>query len=78
LTPTTRSTPLPDFQGLVIDDANGANIAVTYKAEHAPLIALSPEMLAGLTEIAKGYNAGGKYSREGMQEIARALIARLS
>lgn len=34
-----------DFQGLVIDDETGENIAVIYKKENAPLIASAPELL---------------------------------
>lgn len=32
------NTDSPHEQGLIIDDENGANIAVTYDPKHAPLI----------------------------------------
>lgn len=37
-----------DYQGLVIDEATGANIAVSYDKTHATLIAAAPEMLEAL------------------------------
>ena len=40
-----------DYQGLVIDDTTGANIAVTYKAEDAPLVAAAPELLDALNAV---------------------------
>jgi hypothetical protein len=33
-----------DYQGLVIEDGTGRNIAVTYEAKDAELVALAPEM----------------------------------
>jgi hypothetical protein len=50
-----------DTQGLVIDDNTGANIAVTYKAEHAPIVAAAPELL----ELVEQY-----------QRVAEGLINR--
>lgn len=44
----TTNTGSPHEQGLVIDEATGKNIAVTYDAKHAPLVASAPEMLAAL------------------------------
>jgi hypothetical protein len=37
-----------DSQGLVIDLETGKNIAVTYEAENAPIVAASPKMLDAL------------------------------
>ena len=37
-------------QGLVIDDNTGENIAVTYKAENAPIVAIAPEAVDLLAE----------------------------
>lgn len=34
-----------DLQGLVIEEGTGANIAVTYKVEDAPVVAAAPELL---------------------------------
>ena len=41
-----------DHQGLVIDDATGANIAVTYDVKHAPLVAAAPELAAFARKVA--------------------------
>jgi hypothetical protein len=38
-------------QGLVIEETTGDNIAVTYKAENAPIVALAPEAIDLLREI---------------------------
>ena len=35
-----------DYQGLVIDEKTGANIAVTYDKRHAPFVAAAPAMYA--------------------------------
>ena len=40
-----------DMQGLVIDENTGENIAVTYKTENAPLVAIAPEAVELLAEI---------------------------
>lgn len=37
-------------QALVIDEETGENIAVSYKSEHAPILAAAPEMLELLRE----------------------------
>ena len=37
-----------DTQGLVCDENTGENIAVTYKAENAALVAAAPDLLAAL------------------------------
>jgi len=58
---TTTPTPAPwyagnnsnDDQGLVIQEETGENIAVTYKAANARLIAAAPELLDILTETGK-------------------------
>lgn len=38
-------------QGLVINEITGENIAVTYKSEHAPIIAASPELADMLDDL---------------------------
>lgn len=35
-------------QGLVIEESTGRNVAVTYRASDAPLVAAAPAMLAAL------------------------------
>lgn len=41
-----------DHQGLVIDEATGATIAVTYDVKHAPLAAAAPELAAFTRKVA--------------------------
>ena len=53
---STQHTPGPwyaanmgnDYQGLVIDEKTGANIAVTYDKRHAPFVAAAPAMYEAL------------------------------
>jgi hypothetical protein len=40
-------------QGLVIDEETGENIAVTYKAENAPIVAAAPDLLEALEKAEK-------------------------
>lgn len=58
---TTTNTGSLHEQGLIIDKATGANIAVTYDAKHAPPIAAAPDLLAALQalhEYARTISAG--------------------
>lgn len=61
----TNHTPGPwnsastgNHQGLVISEANGANVATTYDKADATLIAAAPDMLAALQAILPHINAG--------------------
>ena len=55
---STQHTPGPwyaanmgnDYQGLVIDEKTGANIAVTYDKRHAPFVAAAPAMYEALQD----------------------------
>lgn len=49
---TVTNTGSPHEQGLVIDETTGANIAVTYDAAHAPIVAAAPDLLAALQVLA--------------------------
>lgn len=40
-----------DHQGLVIDEASGRNVAVTYDAADAPLVAAAPDLLDALDRL---------------------------
>ena len=40
-----------DYQGLVIDEKTGANIAVTYDKRHAPFVAAAPAMYEALSDV---------------------------
>lgn len=43
-----RAVNVTGHQGLIVCDRTGANIAVSYDKEHAPLLASAPELLAAL------------------------------
>ena len=47
------ASPTGNHQGLVIDEATGDNIAITYKKENAPLVAAAPDLLNAL-KMAEG------------------------
>lgn len=60
-------------QGLVIDEATGRNVAVTYDKADAPLVAAAPELLAAAEE-ALSYI--GDLSRGAVQDQLREAIAK--
>ncbi len=70
-----------NHQGLVISEKDGANIAVTYRKEDAPLIAAAPDLLAACVEAEAAFRqpAGVNVSREFRAlEGLRAAIARVT
>jgi len=71
----TTNTGSPHEQGLVIDEATGKNIAVTYDAKHAPLVASAPELLVALELVAQ-CPYGCAVSFRMIQDAARAAIAK--
>lgn len=46
------------FQGLVVDERTGANVAVVYDKANAPLIAWAPEMKEALEQIVARWEHG--------------------
>ena len=60
-----------NHQGLVIDETDGRNVAVTYDKADAPLIAAAPELLAACTMLLTPGN--GCYIKA--VAMARAAIA---
>ena len=44
-----------NHQGLIVDEATGKNIAVTYDKQHAPLVAAAPQLLTRLQELVTAY-----------------------
>jgi hypothetical protein len=51
LGPWYTKSKADDRQGLIIDEKTGANIAVSYDAAHAPLIAAAPDLLQSCEEL---------------------------
>lgn len=66
-----------NHQRIIIDENTGKNIAVAYEAEHAPLLAAAPELLAALQRTLNwltSYPGGGTMGKTGPYEQARAAI----
>lgn len=63
-----------DYQGLVIDDITGENIAVTYKAENASLVAAAPDLLQALQHLLELVEGNFSYQdkREAYDAIEKA------
>lgn len=49
--PWYTTTKLTDLQGLICSESTGANIAVSYEAKDAPIIATAPELLEALEKL---------------------------
>jgi len=64
-----HATKTGNHQGLVYDEVTGENVAVTYKAEHAQLIATAPELLELVVQ------AYGRFTDNDMQPPNHALSA---
>lgn len=71
---TTTNTGSPHEQGLIIDEATGANIAVAYDTRHGPLLAAAPEMLAVLQSMESSLCEDGVKLAD-FQSSIRAAIA---
>ena len=73
-----------DYQGLVIEEETGRNVAVTYEAKDAKLIALAPEMaellkrlwVAAENELDKSATRNGLNNRDLLQGV-RVLLYKL-
>ena len=78
---TWYAKPASGGQGLIIDEANGANIAVAYDAQHAPLLAAAPAMKAAILaalELAQEHDPKtGYYRPVDPYNLARILRAAL-
>lgn len=48
---TWHSTNAGPYQGLVISNDDGRNVAVTYRKDDAPLVAAAPDLLAALQKL---------------------------
>ena len=51
-----------NHQGLVVEEGTGANIAVTYDAKHAPLVAAAPDLLAACEAMAAELGGTGDFA----------------
>ena len=65
-----------DFQGLVIDEQTGKNIAVTYDKKDAPLVAAAPELLEACKKVSGGLtdSAVGEIAFKNEDERFGALL----
>jgi hypothetical protein len=64
-----------NHQGLVIEEATGRNVAVTYDKADATLIAAAPDLLAALELVNVDKEGDGFICAEAMDQV-RAAIAR--
>ena len=63
-----------NHQGLVIDEADGRNVAVTYDKKDAPLVAASPKLLAALVHAQERLNAiPHRYADTDFRQISNAI-----
>jgi hypothetical protein len=65
-----------NHQGLIIDETTGANIAVSYDAKHAPLIAAAPDLLAVCQELVTQEEMGLHPAATALACLARVIIAK--
>jgi hypothetical protein len=67
-------------QGLVISEATGANVAVTYDPKDAPLVACGPEMVTVLRDceqsLSRLHDVDGAY-RVTVLQMVRSLLAKV-
>lgn len=68
---TWNTAKTGNHQGLVVDEANGASIAVCYDSKHAPIIAAAPDLL----ELLERYVEADS-ERDELYKSARAAIAK--
>ena len=73
-----------DYQGLVIEEETGRNVAVTYEAKDAKLVALAPEMaellkrlwVAAENELDQSATRNGLNNRDLLRDV-RVLLYKL-
>lgn len=59
MTTTWHEANTGNDQGLIIDDETGRNVAVSYEAKDAKLIAAAPELLKFAQDILRYLDVGG-------------------
>lgn len=64
------TTKTDDSQGLVCDENTGANIAVTYDPQDAPLVAAAPELLEALENLERV----ASYTFHNNPQLAEAIV----
>lgn len=74
--PWYSSRQSPDaIQGLVISEASGVNVAVTYNPKDARLIAAAPELLAALERARDHLIMSGTKCTDAPEALAQARAA---
>lgn len=75
--PWYATKPGNPYQGIVIDERTGANIAVTYDKEYADLIASAPDLLQMVRNLVDLASMRGRLDDyKALLADARALIAK--
>lgn len=64
-----------DRQGLIIDEKTGTNIAVSYDAAHAPIIAAAPDLLQSCEELSNWMRERTGQSDGTKEMLIRAMNA---
>ena len=65
-----------NHQGLVVEEATGRNVAVTYDKADAPLVSAAPDLLDALTDLVGGNGKEGDLFSTKAMDKARAAIAK--
>ena len=70
-TPGPWNASRNQYQGLVISEATGANVAVTYDVKDAYLVAAAPEILEILERILRAHQSGNNGAYMGEAVLCR-------
>lgn len=71
-TPGPWNASRNQYQGLIISEATGANVAVTYDAKDADLVAAAPELLGALEKLLAATSGHQEFRDMAYQAINKA------